>query len=171
MMNIQSLVKNQIKENVPELRAGQVIRVHEKIKEGSRERIQVFEGLVIAVKHGRGLDGTFTVRKIGIGHIGVERVFPVHLPAIQKIEILRQEKVRRAKLYYVRGQVGKKVKRRKAEIKGTIYDFSIAEEKKEVPKEEISEEKAPKEEIKEESVPKEQDSNKEEVKGETSEGK
>jgi len=138
MNPVQDLLKTQLKQNIPQLRSGQVVRVHERIKEGdpsassgqAKERTQIFEGLVIAVKHGNGLDGTFTVRKIGVGGVGVERIFPLHMPAIAKIEILRQERVRRAKLYYVRGQIGKKTKKRKAKIQNLIFD--MGGDKKEV---------------------------------------
>lgn len=133
IMDIQEITKNLVRKNVPQLRAGQVIRVHERIKEGDKERVQVFEGLVIAAKHGSGLDGTFTVRKIGAGGVGVERIFPLHMPAIEKIEILRQERVRRAKLYYVRGQVGKKTKKRKTKLQNLIFDMGGTEEKLEEP--------------------------------------
>lgn len=138
-MNTQIVLKNQLKRNIPDIRPGQVVRVHERIQEnvsskkGSeqiKERVQIFEGLVIATKHGRSLDGTFTVRKIGAGGIGVERIFPIHMPAIEKIEVLRQEKVRRAKLYYVRGQVGKKTKKRKTKLQGLVFDMSVQEEEK-----------------------------------------
>lgn len=107
------IIQEQLK-NVPELRAGQTVRVHQRIKEGNKERVQPFEGLVIAVKHGRGLDGTFTVRKISEG-IGVERVYPLHSPTIEKIEVLKSFKVRRAKLYYMRERFGKKARMKKAE--------------------------------------------------------
>lgn len=128
MLN-QTLLQEKLKQNVPALRAGQVVRVHERIKEGKdKERIQVFEGLIIAVKHGKGLDGTFTVRKMGANNIGVERIFPLHMPAIEKIEILRSEKVRRAKLYYVRRQLGKKTKKRKTKLQNLIFDMGYNEE-------------------------------------------
>ena len=91
---------------------GDTVRVHLKVKEGNRERIQVFEGTVIAKKHG-GIEETFTVRRISYG-IGVEKVFPVHSPAIEKIELVRHGKVRRAKLYYLRGRVGKAAKIKEA---------------------------------------------------------
>jgi ribosomal protein L19, bacterial type len=87
---------------------GDTARVHLKVKEGSRERIQVFEGTVIAMKHG-GIEETFTVRRISYG-VGVEKVFPYHSPIIQKIEVIRHGKVRRAKLYYLRDRVGKRAK-------------------------------------------------------------
>ncbi|MDD2206742.1 MAG: 50S ribosomal protein L19 [Aminobacterium sp.] len=92
-------------DEVPAFRAGDTVRVHVKVTEGARERIQVFEGVVIARKHG-GVNETFTVRKISNG-IGVERVFPIHCPSIDKIEVKRLGKVRRAKLYYLRKLSGK----------------------------------------------------------------
>jgi large subunit ribosomal protein L19 len=105
-MDVISLVeKKYLKNDVPEFRAGDTVRVHVKVKEGTRERIQVFEGVVIARKHG-GLSETFTVRKVSSG-IGVERVFPLHCPSISEIEVKRLGKVRRAKLYYLRKRSGK----------------------------------------------------------------
>lgn len=106
-MNVLDLVqKKYLKESpAPDFRPGDTLRVHVKIKEGARERIQVFEGIVIARQHG-GLDETFTVRKISNG-IGVERIFPLHCPSIDKIEVQRTGKVRRAKLYYLRKLSGK----------------------------------------------------------------
>lgn len=106
-VNILDLVqKKYLKANpAPEFRPGDTLRVHVKIKEGTRERIQVFEGIVIARQHG-GLDETFTVRKISNG-VGVERIFPLHCPSIEKIDVQRKGKVRRAKLYYLRKLSGK----------------------------------------------------------------
>ena len=92
----------------PVANVGDTVRVHLKVKEGNRERIQVFEGTVIAKKHG-GIEETFTVRRVSYG-VGVEKVFPVHSPAVEKIELVRHGKVRRAKLYYLRGRVGKAAK-------------------------------------------------------------
>jgi len=92
-------------EALPDFRPGDTLKVHVKIKEGTRERIQVFEGIVIAKQHG-GLDETFTVRKISNG-VGVERIFPVNCPSIDKVEVTRKGKVRRAKLYYLRKLSGK----------------------------------------------------------------
>lgn len=100
--------KNMKQENVPTAQVGDTVRVHVKIKEGSRERIQVFEGTVIAKKHG-GIAETITVRRVSFG-VGVEKVFPVHAPAVEKIELIRHGKVRRAKLYYLRDRVGKSAK-------------------------------------------------------------
>lgn len=156
-MDVNTLPKNQLRKNIPDMRPGQVVRVHEKVSEGGKERVQIFEGLVIAVKHGRGLNGTFTVRKIGAGGIGVERIFPLHMPSIQKIEVLRREKVRRSKLYYVRDQVGKKVKKRKTKLQNLIYDMGGTEEKEEEPgdAEEAAKQEAeaqPQEKQKEEAV-------------------
>lgn len=106
-MNVLDLVqKNYLKaQPAPDFRPGDTLRVHVKIKEGARERIQVFEGVVIARQHG-GLDETFTVRKISSG-VGVERIFPLHCPSIEKIEVQRLGRVRRAKLYYLRKLSGK----------------------------------------------------------------
>jgi large subunit ribosomal protein L19 len=93
------------RESVPEFRPGDTVRVHVKIKEGDKERLQAFEGTVIARKN-TGLGETITVRKTSFGH-GVERIFPVHAPAVDHIEVVRTGKVRRAKLYYLRGLKGK----------------------------------------------------------------
>ncbi|MBQ7799620.1 MAG: 50S ribosomal protein L19, partial [Oscillospiraceae bacterium] len=97
-----------LKENAPQFSIGDTVKVHVKIKEGDRERIQVFEGTVIARKHS-GVSETFTVRRVSYG-VGVERVFPVHSPNIDKLEIVRKGKVRRGKLYYLRNRVGKSAK-------------------------------------------------------------
>jgi|SRR3989344_5739474 len=121
MDKIQLFDKNGLKSGIPELKSGMKIKVFQKIKEGDKERLQAFEGIVIAVKHGRGKTGTFTVRKISSG-IGVERVFPFHAPTIEKIEILSQAKVRRAKLYYLRGRIGKKSKMKQKELAAAIAD-------------------------------------------------
>ena len=104
---IKELTKSQIKE-MPEINVGDTVKVHVKIKEGSRERIQVFEGIVIAKKHG-GIEETFTVRRLSYG-VGVEKVFPINSPTIEKIETVRHGFVRRAKLYYLRERVGKAAK-------------------------------------------------------------
>ena len=111
------LMKSFIEKNMPEKEApsvtvGDTVRVHLKVKEGNRERIQVFEGTVIAKKHG-GINETFTVRRISYG-IGVEKVFPLHAPSIEKVEVVRHGKVRRAKLYYLRDRVGKAAKVKEA---------------------------------------------------------
>ena len=100
------------KAEAPVANVGDTVRVHIKVKEGNRERIQVFEGTVIAKKHG-GIEETFTVRRLSYG-VGVEKVFPIHAPSIEKIETVRRGKVRRAKLYYLRNRVGKAAKVKEA---------------------------------------------------------
>ena len=101
---IKELNKERLETEVTPVKVGDTVRMHVKVKEGSRERIQVFEGTVIAKKHG-GINETITVRRISYG-VGVEKVFPVHSPSIDKIEVVRSGAVRRAKLYYLRGRVG-----------------------------------------------------------------
>ena len=97
-----------LKKDVPAVNVGDTVKVHVKIKEGEKYRIQIFEGTVIAKKHG-GINETFTVRRVAHG-CGMERVFPVHSPVVEKVELVRSGKVRRAKLYYLRGRVGKAAK-------------------------------------------------------------
>ena len=97
-----------LKEELPEMNVGDTVRVHVKIKEGSRERIQVFEGTIIARKHG-GIGETITVRRLSYG-VGCEKVFPVHAPNVVDVETVRHGKVRRAKLYYLRDRLGKAAK-------------------------------------------------------------
>ena len=105
---IKELNKERLETEVTPVKVGDTVRMHVKVKEGSRERIQVFEGTVIAKKHG-GINETITVRRISYG-VGVEKVFPVYSPSIDKIEVVRNGAVRRAKLYYLRGRVGKGAK-------------------------------------------------------------
>ena len=109
---MQSFTQKHLKAEPPVVTVGDTVRVHLKVKEGNRERIQVFEGTVIAKKHG-GIEETFTVRRISYG-VGVEKVFPLHAPSIEKVEVVRHGKVRRAKLYYLRGRVGKAAKIKEA---------------------------------------------------------
>ncbi len=108
-MNIlEAFASEQIKSEVPAFNVGDTVRVHNRIKEGSRERIQLFEGTVIAKKNG-GIAESFTVRRVAYG-CGVEKTFPLHSPNVVKVELVREGKVRRAKLYYVRDRVGKAAK-------------------------------------------------------------
>lgn len=100
--------EGQLKPEAPQFNVGDTVRVSVRIKEGERERIQAFEGTVIAKKHG-GIAETFTVRRTSYG-VGVERVFPVHSPFVEKVEVVRKGKVRRAKLFYLRGRTGKAAK-------------------------------------------------------------
>ncbi len=105
---IREIEKEQMKQEVPSFNVGDTVRVSAKIKEGEKYRIQVFEGTVIAKKHG-GINETFTVRRVAHG-CGIERVFPVHSPVVDKVEVVRSGKVRRSKLYYLRDRVGKAAK-------------------------------------------------------------
>jgi large subunit ribosomal protein L19 len=105
---IAQLVSSQLKSEIPELNIGDTVRVSVKIKEGDRERIQVFEGTIIS-RRGGGISESFTVRRISYG-VGVERVFPIHSPNVEKVEIVRSGRVRRSKLYYLRNRVGKAAK-------------------------------------------------------------
>ena len=102
---IKAFTNEQLKETVPCVKIGDTVRVHNRIKEGSRERIQLFEGTVIA-KHGGGISETFTVRRVSYG-CGVEKTFPIHSPNVVQVETIRVGKIRRAKLYYLRDRVGK----------------------------------------------------------------
>lgn len=105
---LKAITQEQIRTDLPKLEIGDTIKLYVKIKEGSKERVQMFEGTVISKKHG-GIQETFTVRRISYG-VGVERTFPVNSPSIDHIEVVRHGKVRRAKLYYLRGRVGKAAK-------------------------------------------------------------
>ena len=105
---IKELNKEALQKEITNVQVGDTVRVHVKVKEGSRERIQVFEGIIIAKKHA-GVNQTVTVRRISYG-VGVEKTFPVHSPNVAKFEVVRNGKVRRAKLYYLRGRVGKAAK-------------------------------------------------------------
>lgn len=108
MDKISAFVNEQLKTELPKFEIGDTVVVHNKIVEGSRERIQLFEGTVIAKRNG-GISETFTVRRIAYG-VGVEKTFPLHSPKVAKVEVIRHGKVRRAKIYYVRDRVGKAAK-------------------------------------------------------------
>jgi large subunit ribosomal protein L19 len=105
MNNLDMLEGAYIRDDVPDFRAGDTVKVHVRVVEGGRERVQVFEGVVIA-RNGTGLKASMTVRKVSFG-VGVERVFPIHAPIVQKIEVVRRGDVRRSKLYYLRERSGK----------------------------------------------------------------
>ena len=134
----------QLKKELPDIRSGDTVRVFQKIpafakatadkKEGDKEKIQVFEGVVIARKHGKGISSTITVRRV-IGGIGMEKIYPLHSPVIEKIEVLKRGKTRRAKLYYLREAKGKRAKLKRKE-----FVAAIAEEKPEEALEEAKEE-------------------------------
>ena len=108
MTKLQAFANEQMKESVPSFSIGDTVRVHNRIKEGTRERIQMFEGTVIG-KHGTGASETFTVRRVAYG-CGVEKTFPIHSPNVVDVDVVRVGKVRRAKLYYLRDRVGKAAK-------------------------------------------------------------
>ena len=101
---IKSIEHEQLKSKIPDIKIGDTVRVHQRVKEGNRERIQVFEGIVIKKQNG-GLNETFTVRRISYG-VGVEKTFLIHSPLVEKVELVRVGKVRRAKLYYLRDRIG-----------------------------------------------------------------
>ena len=105
---LKLISESSLKENAPKFEVGDTVKVHVKIQEGEKSRIQTFEGTVIAKRHG-GISETFTVRRVAHG-VGIERVFPVHSPVVDKVEVIRNGKVRRAKLYYLRDRVGKAAK-------------------------------------------------------------
>lgn len=138
---IKSIEHEQLKNKIPDLKVGDTVRVHQRIKEGNRERIQVFEGIIIK-KQGGGVNATFTVRRIAYG-VGVEKTFLVHSPLVEKVEVVRVGKARRAKLYYLRNRTGKAAKTKEnvgAKIESKYIDI----------KEDLTEEPAPVEEVKEE---------------------
>ena len=130
---IKSIEHEQLKNKIPELKVGNTVKVHVRIKEGNKERIQVFEGIIIKVQGG-GLNQTFTVRKTSYG-VGVEKTFLVHSPLVEKVELVRVGKARRAKLYYLRDRVGKAAKT-KEKIGARIEDREI------IIKEDLAEEPA-----------------------------
>ena len=150
---IETFIKAQLKKELPDIRPGDTVQVHQKIKEKNKERIQVFEGLVLARKHGKGISATITVRKV-ISGIGTEKIFPIHSPAIEKIKVVKRSKVRRAKLYYLR-----KVKGKKARLKRKEFIEVMPKESKPVqkpaPEEVMADKKEPEEKSKEESKPEE----------------
>jgi large subunit ribosomal protein L19 len=112
---IEKFLQPSLRKDLPDIRPGDTVRVSQKIREGGKERIQDFEGLVIARKHGKEAGATITVRKV-ISGIGVERIFPLHSPNIEKIEIVKKGKARRAKLYYLRKAKGKRGKIKDAQV-------------------------------------------------------
>ena len=107
LFNSRNLTANQL----ADLRPGWTVRIYQKIKEGDKTRTQVFEGMVIAKKHGREAGGTITVRKVS-GGIGVEKIYPVYLPSVEKIEVIKKAKIRRAKLYYLKEKTSKEIRRK-----------------------------------------------------------
>ena len=177
---IKSIEHEHLKEKIPVLKVGNTVRVHQRIKEGNRERIQVFEGIIIK-KQGGGLNATFTVRRIASG-VGVEKTFLIHSPLVEKVELVRVGKARRAKLYYLRDRVGKaaktkeqigaRIEDKEITVKATIEEEPVVEEKVEAPVEEdttVETEATPVEDVKAEEAPKAEEPAKEEVKEDASE--
>ena len=190
---IKSIEHEHLKEKIPVLKVGNTVRVHQRIKEGNRERIQVFEGIIIK-RQGGGLNATFTVRRIASG-VGVEKTFLIHSPLVEKVELVRVGKARRAKLYYLRDRVGKaaktkeqigaRIEDKEIIVKATIEEEPVAEEKVEAPVEEakkVETEATPVEEVKteetvedkateevKEEAPKAEEPAKEEIKEDASE--
>ena len=105
----EDFIKAQLKKDIPEIRAGDMVKVYQRIKEKNKERVQIFEGQVLFAKHGKGIGATITVRKVLSG-VGVEKTFPIHSPLIEKIEVVKKLKARRAKLYYLRSAKGRKAR-------------------------------------------------------------
>ena len=134
---LKSIEHEQLKTKISELRVGNTVRVHVRIKEGNKERIQVFEGIIIK-KQGGGVNATFTVRRISYG-VGVEKTFLVHSPMVEKIELVRVGKARRAKLYYLRDRVGKAAKT-KEKVGARIENKEIVVKEEVVPGESVAEE-------------------------------
>ena len=134
---LKSIEHEQLKNKIPELKIGNTVRVHVRIKEGNKERIQVFEGIIIK-KQGGGVNATFTVRRISYG-VGVEKTFLVHSPMVEKVELLRVGKARTAKLYYLRDRVGKAAKT-KEKVGARIEDREIVVKEEIVPGESVVEE-------------------------------
>jgi len=127
--HIQSAINEKFgRKNVPALQVGETVRIHQQITEGKKSRVQIFEGIVIATKHGLGLNGSYTVRRIAAGGVGVEKTFPVHLPSVVKIEQVKKAKVRRAKLYYMRDRFGKSARFSSEKMTGTSWQEELNEE-------------------------------------------
>ena len=142
---IKSIEHEQLKNKIPDLKIGNTVKVHVRVKEGNRERIQVFEGIIIKVQGG-GVNQTFTVRKNSYG-VGVEKTFLVHSPTVEKVEVIRVGKARRAKLFYLRDRLGKSAKtKEKVGARIETKEITIKEEIEEAPAEEVVEEAIPAEE-------------------------
>ncbi|OGZ27316.1 MAG: 50S ribosomal protein L19 [Candidatus Nealsonbacteria bacterium RIFOXYB1_FULL_40_15] len=127
---IETFTSGQLKQGIPSIMPGDTVKVFQKIKEKDKERLQPFEGVVLARKHGKGISSTITVRRISSG-VGVEKIFPVHSPLIEKIEVVKRSKVRRAKLYYLRTAKGRKSRLKRKEFEGLTWEAKKAEESSE----------------------------------------
>jgi large subunit ribosomal protein L19 len=143
MKTIRDFLQGRSKSDIPDVKPGDTVRVHERIKEGKKERVQIFEGLVLARRRGSEAGATITVRKI-LDNVGVEKTFPLHSPTIEKIEIKSRAKVRRAKLYFLREAKGKRAKLKREELRASIGEVK---EEPEVEEEIVSVEETPTEEV------------------------
>jgi large subunit ribosomal protein L19 len=148
MKLIQDFIKKHSKSSVAQISTGDVVRVHETIKEGKKERIQIFEGIVISKKGGQGLDGTFTVRKVSFG-VGVEKIYPLHMPTIIKIEVVKKIKNKQSKLYYLRHLTDKQIQKRSELSKYSSWEDETAKQEEEALKKKNEEEAKKKDEQKE----------------------
>lgn len=126
---VETFTREQLKKELPEIKPGDTIKVYQRIKEKNKERLQPFEGVVLARKHGKGISATLTVRKVFSG-VGVEKIIPLHSPNIEKIEVLKRSKVRRAKLYYLRTAKGKKARLKRKDFEGITWEEIKEEPKK-----------------------------------------
>ncbi len=168
---LKSIEHEQMKNKIPELKIGNTVRVHVRVKEGNRERIQIFEGVIIK-KQGGGVNATFTVRKISYG-VGVEKTFLVHSPRIEKVEVVRVGKARRAKLYYLRDRFGKATKT-KEQVGARIETNEIVVKEDVIPedvKEEVVEENLTEEVVEQKEEVKVEDNTNTEVAKEVAEEK
>jgi len=147
---LQTFGHQYCKDTVPLMEAGYLVKVHQKIKEGNKERVQVFQGTVIKVNHGEGINSNFTVRKVSDG-IGVEKTYPIHSPNIVKVEVLRAHKVRRAKLKYLRDLSGKALRLKEVSLKLKDWKKPVAKEEKIKVEAEVVPTEEPKAEAKEET--------------------
>ncbi len=152
MKQVKEIIKKFTRKNLPDIHPGDTVKVHEKIQEGDKERIQVFEGVVLGKKHGSEMGATITVRKVSKG-VAVERIFPLHSPSIKKIEIVKRSKVKRSKLYYLREAKGKRARLKRKEFdkeKANKY-AELEENKKEKPEKKKAKEESKKEKKSEET--------------------
>jgi len=160
---VDAIIQSYLKQNIPDIQPGDTVRVHQRVKEGEKERIQIFEGVVLARKHGKGINATITVRRVQKGY-GVERVYPIHSPIIEKIEIVKRAKVRRAKLYYLRTAKGKKGRLKARAIGLEVQEPEPTPEPEPKPTEgekKPSSESAPKETLTEQTTPEEEETKQE----------
>lgn len=136
MDKIHEFTKSQHVQTLQDIRPGDTIKIFQKVKEGDKTRVQPFEGLVIARKHGSGISATVTVRKVS-GGIGVEKIIPIHSPSVTKVEILRRAKVRRAKLYYIRTKAAREVRRKMKGIAQMRTEVKVIKKPEESKAEEV----------------------------------